>query len=139
MNFNYKEYFEDLKDCKSIVLSSIDLDGYPANRSMLVIKKKWSKEGIYFSTNTSSEKIAHFLLNDKASIYYSDSNSFIGFYLRGKISIHQDIETKSMFWEEGDEKYYPLGKKDPDYSIIRFLPMNGKYYFRGKTVRFDSL
>ena len=39
----------------------------------------------------------------------------------------------AIFWNDGDEKYYPLGVDDPDYCVIEFLADSGRYYrFDGK-------
>lgn len=124
----FMQYLNDIKNKKSVILTSIDSDGFPRNRAMLVIKREWQPNIMYFSTNTSSNKIQHFKTNPKASIYCYDDSNFEGICLIGNITIHKDQKTKDRFWHKGDEQYYPLGKKDPDYTIIKFATLNGYYY-----------
>jgi general stress protein 26 len=52
----------------------------------------------------------------------------MGLMLVGTCKILQDSESKQRIWHEGDEKYYPLGVTDPDYSVLLFTAEWGKYY-----------
>ncbi len=137
MEKEYLYFIDTIKNKKSLVLSSINKDGYPINRAMLIIEKKWSIDGMYFSTNTSSAKINEYLNNKNASIYYYDEDTFKGVNLIGYVDVLQDQETKDFFWCEGDEQYYALGKTDPDYSILKFTPLRGSYYNSSDTIKFE--
>jgi len=136
MKKRYLEVIDNLKNQKAIILSSISQDGYPSNRAMLTIKRKFNRKEMYFSTNTSSSKIEEYLKNNKASIYYYDDTTFEGIMLQGHIEVKQDSETKDFFWHKGDEQYYPLGKTDPDYTILKFNAVSGSHYKNGITTKF---
>jgi len=137
MENNYINFLKEIKNKKSLVLSSISEQGYPISRAMLIIDKQWSIDSMYFSTNTSSKKIAEFQSNSKASIYYYDETTFQGINLIGHIDVLQNQDTKDLFWCEGDEQYYKLGKTDPDYSILKFTPLRGSYYNSNYTIKFS--
>ncbi len=113
---------------KICYLSSVDEDGFPATRAMLAPR---AREGIctfYFSTNTSSRKVAEYRQNPRACLYCCDRRFFRGVYLKGRMEVLETPEMKERFWEKGDTQYYPLGVTDPDYCILRFTAENGRYY-----------
>lgn len=109
-------------------LGSVDDEGFPNVKMVYPAKYRQSIREIYFSTNTSSLRVAAYRANPKASVYYADSSSFQGVMLVGFMEVLEDRETKSRFWNQGDEQYYPLGETDPDYCILKFVPLRGRYY-----------
>lgn len=36
--------------------------------------------------------------------------------------------SKAMIWQEDDTQYYPQGVTDPDYCVLRFTAVSGRYY-----------
>lgn len=108
-------------------LASIDHEGYPIMRAMLVLEHDDLKTQ-YFSTNTSSRKIGYYTENSKASVYYCDSNNFKGALFIGDIQVCTDQETKDFLWREGFERYYPKGVTDPDYCVLKLTVRHGSYY-----------
>jgi len=99
-------------------LGSIDSEGYPNIKCMLFPRKVEGLTTFYFSTNTSSMRVAQFQNNSKAAIYFCSTTFFKGVMLRGNIEVTQDQKLRDMLWEKGDTKYYPLGVSDPDYSVL---------------------
>lgn len=39
-----------------------------------------------------------------------------------------DAESRQKIWREGDTEYYPGGVTDPNYCVLRFTAMDGRYY-----------
>jgi general stress protein 26 len=110
-------------------------DGYPNVKAML----KTENEGlnrVWFSTNTSSRRIAQLLRDPRACVYFVDEERRMGLMLVGDIEVLQDRESRERLWSEGDEKYYPLGVTDPDYSVLRFTAHWGNYYHALSNVTF---
>ena len=108
-------------------LASVDGDGYPIQRAMLVLEH----EGLqtqYFSTNTSSDKVPALRNNPKASVYYCTPESFTGVLFTGDVEVCTDQPTKDFLWREGFEKYYPKGVTDPDYCVLKFTAKTIHYY-----------
>ncbi|HEX3043523.1 MAG TPA: pyridoxamine 5'-phosphate oxidase family protein [Bacillota bacterium] len=118
---------ELIQKSKIALLGSVDMDGYPNMKAMLNLKNNGLKE-IWFSTNTSSKRVAQFSRDQKASVYYVDENNFEGLMLIGKIQLLQDDESRKMLWFDGCEKYYPQGVNDPDYTVLKFTAHRGNYY-----------
>ena len=118
------------------MLGTIAEQGHPEIRALLKAETESLKK-IWFSTNTSSKKVEQLSRNPKACVYFVDSVKFKGLMLVGTCEILQDPESKRRIWHEGDEKYYPLGVTDPDYSVLLFTAEWGKYYQKLTTTTFE--
>jgi len=117
-------------------LSSVDSEGFPNTKAMLNPRKRDGIKQIYLSTNTSSMRVAQFRENPKSCLYFEDRRFFRGVMLVGTVEVMEDSEHKEMLWENGDTKYYPLGVTDPDYCVLRFTAIKGRYYSNFKSVDF---
>ncbi len=117
-------------------IGSIDSEGFPNIKAMLQPRKREGIHTFYFTTNTSSMRVAQFLKNDHSCIYFCDSRFFRGVMLKGKIEVLTDQASKEMIWEEGDTMYYKEGVTDPDYCILKFIAISGRYYSNFKSETF---
>ena len=116
------------------MLGTVDGKGYPDVRAMLRMENRGMKE-IWFSTNTSSQKVAEIKRNPRACVYFIDFERWAGLTLTGAIKALRDPRSRKRLWKKGFEKYYPLGVNDPDYSVLLFIAKKGKYYHNlSKTV-----
>lgn len=118
------------------MLGTVDEKGCPDVRAVLKMQNEGLKK-IWFSTNTSSRKVAEIRKNPKACVYFVDFEKWAGLTLTGSIKILRDIKSKKRLWRKGFEKYYPLGVNDPDYSVLRFTAKKGKYYHNLSGTVFD--
>ena len=109
-------------------IAYIDADGYPVTKAMLKPRERDGIKTFMFSTNTSSNKVACFRKNPKASLYFVDRRFFRGVSLTGRMEILEDAESKERIWREGDTMYYSGGVADPDYCVLRFTAEHGRYY-----------
>lgn len=48
--------------------------------------------------------------------------------LVGHMEVLEDSDSKEMIWQEGDTMYYPEGVTDPDYCVLKFTAVSGRYY-----------
>ena len=53
-------------------IAYVDDDGYPITKAMLKPREREGIKTIWFSTNTSSQKVSCFKKNCKASVYFID-------------------------------------------------------------------
>ena len=128
----------DLLDKQSIVyMSAINEDGFPTIKAMGIPRIREGIKTFYFSTNTSSQKIGLYQKNNKASVYFLDRRFFRGVNLFGTTEILTDREIKEEAWQNGDERFYPEGIDDPDYCILKFTALSGRYFSGGKSEDFD--
>ena len=109
-------------------ISSIDADGFPNTKAMLPPRKRAGIKTFWFTTNTSSMRVAQYKENPKACIYFVDKRFFRGIMLKGVMEVLEDAASKEMIWREGDMTYYPLGMSDPDYCVLKFTAESGRYY-----------
>jgi len=125
-----------VESCGNAMVGSNGADGYPNIKAMI----KCEAEGLktfWFSTNTSSKRVAQFRQNEKACIYFVDQEQYKGLMLVGKMEILSDHASRARLWQDGCEIYYPMGVDDPDYSVFRFTAEWGNYYHGLRNTAFE--
>ncbi len=141
---------ELLKTAEAAIVTTIDPNGFPQTRAMFNLRREKQFPGlaslfndhpddflVYFTTNTSSPKVAHIKKNPKVSVYYFISAEFRGLMLSGEMDIVKDRGEKGQVWQKGWEMYYPGGPHDPDHTVLRLLPRTAKYYHQLNFFTFD--
>lgn len=129
MTQNLHKAVEYLLEKRSICyISSVDGEGYPATKAMLAPRKREGAEVFYFTTNTSSVRVGQYAQNPKACIYFCDERRFCGVMLKGSMEVLTDADSKKMIWQPGDTQYYSQGVTDPDYCVLKFTAVCGRYY-----------
>ncbi len=118
-------------------ISSVDAKGYPNTKAMLPPRRREGLKVFYFTTNTSSMRVAQYRENPKACIYFCDRRFFRGAMLTGTVEVLEDGASKELIWHEGDTMYYPGGVTDPDYCVLRFTAEKGRYYSSFKSENFE--
>ncbi len=118
-------------------LSYVDGDGFPITKAMLRPRERNGIKEIWFSTNTSSNKVRFFKENNKASVYFVDRRFFRGVSLVGTVEVLETPEAKERLWQVGDKMYYKKGVTDPDYCVIKFTAVKGRYYSNFKSEDFE--
>ena len=119
----------NLIDKQSVsLISSVDSDGFPHTKAMLPPRKREGIKAFWFTTNTSSVRVAQYRANPRACIYFFDKRFFRGVMLKGTMEVLEDAESKELIWQDGDTMYYPEGVTDPDYCVLKFTAQTGRYY-----------
>jgi general stress protein 26 len=136
INIALKESLALVERSPIAMVGSVDENGFPNIKAMLNLEYDCLKT-IWFSTNTSSTRVAQFTRNHKACVYYVDQEKFMGLLLVGRIQVQHDTLSRQRLWRTGFEKYYPLGVADPDYSVLCFTSERGNYYHALKNLWFD--
>ncbi|MBY9013135.1 MAG: pyridoxamine 5'-phosphate oxidase family protein [Candidatus Lokiarchaeota archaeon] len=139
-----------MEESKAAYLTTIDSDGFPITRAMFNLRNKeqfpeftelfqsqLNKFTIYITTNTSSSKVAHLTKNPKMSVYFCDAEDFKGFMLGGSVEIVDNIELKKKIWLDWWTRYYPEGVEDPDYTLLRLIPKNARFYHKLNQEKFE--
>jgi general stress protein 26 len=121
---------------KIALLGSVDKNGYPNIKAMLNLEHEDLKT-IWFSTNTSSKRVAQFRQNPKACVYYVDQERFMGLMLVGILNVLQDTKSRQRLWRPGFEMYYLLGVDDPDYSVFCFTTAWANFYHGLSNLTFE--
>lgn len=133
-----EQIFEFIKKQNVAFIASVDEEGFPNMKAMLV-PRKIAGNDFYFTTNTSSKRVAQYQNNDKASIYFFNKGRFRyeGVMIVGTMEVLTDQETKNEIWRTGDAMFYHGGVTDHDYCVLKFTAMRGRHYCDLKTDNFD--
>lgn len=132
------QIFNFIAEQKTAFIASVNGQGYPVIRAMLA-PRKIDGNDIYFSTNTSSNKIKQFSANGKACVYFYKRGRFKyqGLSIIGEMQICTDQPTKDMIWKFGDSLFYKQGVTDPDYCVLKFTCKSAEYYCDFKIEKFE--
>ena len=118
-------------------IAYVDDEGFPITKAMLKPRERNGIKEIYFSTNTSSNKVKYFRENNMASVYFMDRRFFRGISLVGTVEVIETPEIKERSWQNGDKMYYKEGVTDPDYCVLKFTAFKGRYYSNFKSEDFE--
>jgi len=97
------------------MLNLYNREQYPKLKSVLNL----DNHQIYFTTNTSSNKINQIINNPKSCVYFIIEDEWKGVMFNGKIEIETDIERKKEIWQDEWVAYGTKDYLDPDYSILK--------------------
>lgn len=130
--------FKFIGEQKTAFIGSVDGDGFPNVKAMYAPRVIEGKE-MYFSTNTSSVRVAQFRQNERACVYFYKRGRFKyeGVQLVGRMEVLEDGESKRKIWRTGDSLFYKKGVTDPDYCVLRFTAERGRYYCNFKNFDFE--
>ena len=133
-----EKLFEFLAEQKTAFLGSVNEEGYPVIRAMLA-PRVIDGNVMYFSTNTSSQKVKQYLANNKACAYFYKRGRFKyhGAALLGEMQVCEDQPTKELIWRFGDKLFYKQGVTDPDYCVLKLTAKSAEYYCDFKIERFE--
>ncbi len=122
---------------KTAFIASVDEEGFPNIKAMYA-PRKIEGDSFYFTTNTSSMRSKQFMENPKASIYFYQRGRFRyeAVMLTGTMEVLQEEEIKREIWRAGDTVYYKQGVTDPDYCVLKFTAVRGRYYTNFKSESF---
>ncbi len=130
-----------IKKQKTAFISSVDENGYPVTR-IVFCPHEIDGNDIYFSSNTSSNKVKQFLANNKACVYFYKRGliKYQGATIKGIMQVCTDQPTKEKIWRFGDKLFYKQGVSDPDYCVLKFTAIEAEYYcnFKTETISFNS-
>lgn len=140
-----------MRNAPVVVLSTINGAGYPESRALMnlanakqypaLTDKLLQDSGnvtVYLSTNTSSSKVAQVRANPRAALYYCIPEKYLGVWLSGEMEVVTDQEEKDRFWIDGWEMYYPKGRTDEDYCLLRMTAARMRLYRKLSTAELSG-
>ena len=126
-----KEKAEKLyKKVGTFFIGCVGEDGYPLFKAVVPGKHRVSLKEIYFCTNTSSNYAQEIIRNPKACVYfYSKLLIWKGCMLKGNMEIVSDPEIKLQYWQSKFKNAYEeKSPSDPDFCLLKFIPVSGRFY-----------
>ncbi len=145
-----KTSVELMETAQAVYLTTHGPDGYPCTRAMLNLRNREQYPGqvplfvghredllVYFTTNTSSQKLRQIQADPRVSAYYCDPGQFHGLMLSGDVLVLDDPALRRALWNEGWERYYPGGPDDPDHTVLCLRPRRVRGWFKATRFEFD--
>lgn len=126
-----KEQAEKLyKSVNTFILSCVGKDGYPLTKAVVPGKFRESLNELYFCTNTSSRFAQAIAVGGNASVYfYSRKLVWKGCLLIGNMEIVTDMSLKEKYWQSKFKNAYAEKSfTDPDFCLLKFTPISGRFY-----------
>lgn len=129
-----EQVFEFIGKQKTALISSVDREGFPNTKAMLA-PRKMDGNDLYFSTNTSSMRVAQYSVDEKACVYFYKRGwfSYTGVMLVGTMQVLTEQSIKDEIWRAGDTMFYKRGRTDPDYCVLKFSALRCRVYKDLKT------
>jgi len=126
---------EVLGRAEMLTLATMGADPYPHMRALFNLRETrrfpqlaayQADKGlsVYLGTNASSIKARELGEAPWASVYFMIPSEFKGICLSGRVLV--DSSAREALWVEGWELYYPKGRTDPDYSVLRLDPVRAR-------------
>ncbi len=78
---------------KTSFIASVDGDGFPNLKAMLAPRKRNGLREFWFTTNTSSMRVAQYRANPQAAIYFCDNRFFRGVMLKGYMEVFRGMRS----------------------------------------------
>ena len=123
-----------LEQCESVILASVDENGFPRPVPMSKVKADGIST-IWFATGTYSDKTKHFLENPKAGVcFQKEINSVV---LTGDIEIVTDEAEKKALLQDWFIQHFPGGVDDPTYCVLKFTSKRVTYWLDFQFVKAD--
>lgn len=120
-----------LQQCETVVLTSINKEGYPRPVPLSKVKTE-GLATIWFATGNSSVKTKDFRSNPKAGVCFDKDGNSVA--MTGEVEVISDEETKKALWQEWFIHHFPGGPADPEYVLLKFHGTHATIWIEGKFV-----
>ena len=120
-----------LQGCETVILSSVNQEGYPRPVPLSKIASEGISE-IWMATGEHSVKTKDFRRNPKAGLcFYEQGNSVA---LTGEIEVVTDAGLKQKYWQDWFIAHFPKGPTDPEYVLLKFRSEHATFWIDGQFV-----
>jgi general stress protein 26 len=119
------EALEIIRDVPVSILITHGKDGFPAARPMghLLVEDDLT---VYFATSTRLAKCGQMKANPNVAVYWEkagrDRHGYAWVMVQGTAELTQERGVLDRFWDDSFTHYFPEGRSDPRYVIIRVTP-----------------
>ena len=123
---------EILARCETVVITSINPEGYPRPVPMSNIKSEGATT-VWLATGKDSLKTKEFAANPKAGLCFQEKGNSV--VLTGEVEIIEDEATKQEMWQEWFSAHFSKGPTDPNYVLLKFKGHHATIWIDGHFVR----
>lgn len=117
-----------LERCETVVISSIDKEGYPRPVPMSKIKSEGCSV-VWLATGKDSLKTKDFAKNPNAGLCFFENGNSVA--LTGRVTIISDEATKKEMWQDWFINHFTKGDTDPDYILLKFEGDHATFWIDG--------
>lgn len=129
MKSTKEQAMELLQRCETIVITSVNKEGYPRPVPMAKVHTESFNE-VWMATGKDSAKTKDFAVNPKAGLCYHEGGNSIA--MTGTVDIITDDATKERLWQDWFIAHFPGGPKDPNYVLLKFTGDHATIWIDGK-------
>lgn len=119
---------EILERCETVIITSVNEEGYPRPVPMSKIKTEGATT-VWLATGKDSVKATDFAANPKAGLCYQEGGNSVA--LTGEVEIFEDEKTKQEMWQEWFIHHFPKGPTDPNYVLLKFQGNHATFWIDG--------
>lgn len=119
---------EILERCETVVITSINSEGYPRPVPMSKVKSEGAAT-VWLATGSDSVKTKDFAANPKAGLCFQEGGNSVA--LTGEVEIITDEATKKELWQDWFIHHFPQGPTDPSYVLLKFQGMHATIWIDG--------
>ncbi|MDD5440228.1 MAG: pyridoxamine 5'-phosphate oxidase family protein [Candidatus Omnitrophica bacterium] len=116
-----KEALEFARSANVSVLATVSKTKGVNARVMQIVKVD-DDMTVWYSSLGTTDKISEVKGNPRVCVVMSNYKIMTDMRYHGTIEIITDQKTKDRFWRDEWVRFYPKGKTDPDYVIMKFVP-----------------
>lgn len=120
-----------LQKCETVILTSVNKEGYPRPVPMSKIKSE-DFFIVWVATGSNSLKTKDFSSNPKAGLCYQEGSNSVA--LTGDVEIIKDNAIKKELWQDWFIEHFPGGSDDPNYTILKFKGNHATFWIDGKFI-----
>lgn len=117
-----------IEESKTVFLVTAGEGGRPDARAMASIGSEGLKV-VWMATCKLSDKCSQLAKNPASMIFCAsdaeDMANYLELRLWGNTEILDDPATRERMWREQYSMYFPGGKDDPDYCVLKFTAASG--------------
>ncbi len=101
------------------ILITVNEKGQPTERVMWTARVD-EDFTVYYATYKDSKKCKHVEANPNVLIFWYTGKGYLS--LSGKAEISDDQSLRESLWRDSFAPYYPGGKNDPNYVVLKVNP-----------------
>jgi len=115
------EALEFARSANVSVLSTVS-KAKSVNARVMQIVKVDDDFTVWYTSSRLTDKISEIKNDRKVCVVMSNYKIKTDIRYHGTIEILDDQKTKDRFWQDEWARYYPQGKTDPNYLVLKFSP-----------------
>lgn len=124
-----EQAIEMLQRCETVILTSVNKDGYPRPVPMAKIHAEGVNE-VWMATGKNALKTKDFARNPKAGLCFFEAGNSIA--MTGTVEIITDEASKEKFWQDWFIEHFPGGVADKNYILLKFTGCHATLWINGK-------